>query len=49
MNSWSAIFSGNFTKVAQVNFIDGKWIGFWSYKVFLSLIYAMYMTNKNMK
>ena len=49
MNSWSDIFLGDFTKVAQVNFTDGKWIRFWSYKVFLSFIYAMYMANKNMK
>lgn len=49
MNSWRAILDGDFVKVAEVNFSNGKWIQFWSYKVFLSLVYGMYMTNKNMK
>ncbi|WP_439131798.1 hypothetical protein [Polaribacter sp.] len=49
MNSWREIFAGDFTKVAEVNFNNGKWITFWGYKVFLSLVYGIYMTNKNMK
>ncbi len=49
MNSWREIFAGDFTKVAEANFTNGKWIQFWSYKVVLSLFYGMYMTNKNMK
>lgn len=49
MNSWRSILDGDFVKVAEVNFSNGKWIQFWSYKVFLSLVYGMYMTNKNMK
>lgn len=49
MNSWRDIFAGDFTKVAQVNFNDGKWITFWGYKIFLSFAYGLYMTNKNMK
>ena len=49
MNSWRDIFAGDFTKVAETNFTNGKWIQFWSYKVFLSCVYGMYMTNKNMK
>jgi len=49
MNSWRKIFAGDFAKVAETNFINGKWIQFWSYKVFLSFVYGLYMTNKNMK
>lgn len=49
MNSWRDILAGDFAKVVEVNFANGKWIQFWSYKVVLSLFYGMYMTNKNMK
>lgn len=49
MNSWRDILAGDFTKVAEANFNNGKWISFWGYKVVLSLFYGMYMTNKNMK
>ncbi|WP_397445209.1 hypothetical protein [Polaribacter sp. R77954] len=49
MNSWREIFAGDFIKLVEDNFSNGKWIQFWSYKVFLSLVYGMYMTNKNMK
>ena len=49
MNSWREIFAGDFAKVAEVNFNNGKWISFWTYKVLFSLGYGIYMTNKNMK
>lgn len=49
MNSWSDIFAGDFAQVLETNFNKGKWIQFWSYKVFLSFFYGIYMTNKNMK
>ncbi len=49
MSSWREIFAGDFAKVAEVNFNDGKWLQFWSYKIIFSLFYGMYMTNKNMK
>ncbi|MHB0754785.1 hypothetical protein [Polaribacter sp. M15] len=49
MNSWRDVFAGDFIKLINDNFSDGKWMTFWGYKVFLSLVYGMYMTNKNMK
>ena len=49
MNSWRDIFGGDFAKVAEMNFSEGKWIQFWSFKVVLSLFYGIYITNKNMK
>ena len=49
MNSWRDIFTGDFNKLIEDNFSNGKWIQFWFYKIFLSFLYGMYMTNKNMK
>lgn len=49
MNSWRDVFAGDFIKLINDNFSDGKWMTFWGYKIFLSLVYGMYMTNKNMK
>ena len=49
INSWSAIISGDFAGVAQQNFANGKWVSFWSMKIIISIIYGLYITNKNMK
>ena len=49
MNSWEAIFAGDFGRVNEVNFSDGKWLNFWGLKVFLSAFYGSYVTNKKMK
>ena len=49
MNSWEAIFAGDFGRVFEVNFSEGKWINFWGLKVFLSTFYGIYVTNKKMK
>tara|TARA_B100000780_G_scaffold58264_3_gene37035 strand:+ start:1532 stop:1780 length:249 start_codon:yes stop_codon:yes gene_type:complete len=49
MNSWEAIFAGDFGRVNEVNFSEGKWINFWGLKVFLSAFYGIYVTNKKMK
>ena len=49
MNSWEAIFAGDFSRVNEVNFSEGKWINFWGLKVFLSAFYGIYVTNKKMK
>jgi hypothetical protein len=49
MNSWEAIFAGDFGRVNEVNFSDGKWLNFWGLKVFLSAFYGIYVTNKKMK
>ena len=48
INSWNAIFAGDFAKVNEVNFADGKWMSFWGLKVFLSAFYGLYVTNKKM-
>lgn len=49
MNSWSALVAGDFATVAEVNFSDGKWQSFFAFKIIFSTIYALYVTNKNMK
>jgi len=49
LNSLEAIFAGNFDLVNEVNFSNGKWMNFWGFKVFLSLFYGIYVTNKKMK
>ena len=48
-NNWSDIFSGDFAKVSETNFDDGKWKTFWGMKFFVSFFYGIYITNKNMK
>jgi fucose 4-O-acetylase-like acetyltransferase len=49
IESSSAIFSGDFEIVIQENFANGKWKTFFGFKVVFTAIYAMYITNKNMK
>ena len=49
MNSWREIFAGDFAKVAEVNFNEGKWIRFWGIKLIITFLYGLYTTNKNMK
>jgi hypothetical protein len=49
INSWREIFAGDFTKVAETNFTDGKWQVFFGYKIVFSVFYGLYITNKNMK
>ncbi|WP_299013082.1 hypothetical protein [uncultured Polaribacter sp.] len=49
MNSWRDIFAGDFAKVNEVNFADGKWKSFWGIKIFICFFYALWITNKKMK
>ena len=49
MNSWREIFAGDFTTVSKVNFDNGKWMRFFGIKMIISVIYGIYITNKNMK
>jgi hypothetical protein len=49
INSWREIFAGDFTAVAETNFNDGKWKNFWGIKIFITVFYGLYITNKNMK
>lgn len=49
MNSWREIFAVDFTAVAETNFNDGKWKNFWGIKIFITVFYGLYITNKNMK
>ena len=46
--SFSDIFSGDFTQVAETNFLNGKWKNFFGFKVVFSAVYGFYMTNKKM-
>ena len=48
-NSGTAIFSGDFKTVNEFNFSNKKWIRFWLSKVVISLIYGIYISNKNTK
>tara|TARA_B110000211_G_C13890222_1_gene469230 strand:- start:356 stop:604 length:249 start_codon:yes stop_codon:yes gene_type:complete len=49
MNSWREIFAGDFAAVSETNFSGGKWKNFWGIKVFITVFYGLYITNKNMK
>lgn len=49
MNSWRDIFAGDFAKVNEVNFSDGKWQRFWGIKIIISFVYAMFIAIKNTK
>lgn len=49
LNSWRDIFAGDFVKVNEVNFTNGKWKSFWGLKIVISTIYGIWVTNKNMK
>lgn len=49
MNSWRDIFAGDFAAVNDYNFADGKWIRFWGIKIVITILYGLYMTNKNIK
>jgi hypothetical protein len=49
MNSWRDIFAGDFEKVNEVNFANEKWRNFWSFKIVLSFVYALYVVLKKTK
>ena len=49
IESFSAIFSGDFATVNQENFANGQWKIFFGFKLSFTMIYAFYITNKNMK
>mgnify|MGYP000564899062 CR=1 FL=1 len=49
MNSWRDIFAGDFAKVNEVNFADGKWKRFWGFKIVLSFVYGLYIAAKKTK
>ena len=49
INSGTAIFSGDFDMVNEINFSNKKWIRFWLSKIVISLIYGIYTSNKNTK
>lgn len=49
MTSWRDIFDGNFEKVNQVNFAEGKWQRFWGFKIVISVIYGLYITIRKTK
>ena len=49
LESSGAIFSGDFESVNQENFANGKWKTFFGFKVVFTFVYALFITNKNMK
>ena len=49
MNSWRDIFAGDFAKVNEVNFSEGKWQRFWGIKIVISFGYAMFVSLKKTK
>lgn len=48
LNSWRDIFAGDFLKVNEANFTNGKWKNFWGMKLFISFFYGLYVTHKKM-
>ena len=49
MNSWRDIFAGEFGKVNEVNFSEGKWQRFFALKIIISYFYALYVALKKTK
>lgn len=49
MNNWRDIFAGDFAKVNEMNFTDGKWQRFWGFKIVISVVYGMYITIRKTK
>lgn len=49
LNSSRDIFSGDFAKVATDNFANGEWVRFFGYKFGIAFVYALFVTNKNLK
>ena len=49
MNSWREIFAGDFAKVNEVNFSEGKWQRFFALKIIISYFYALYIAIKKTK
>ena len=49
MNSWRDIFAGDFAAVNDYNFADGKRERFWGIKIVITILYGLYMANKNIK
>ncbi|WP_370425018.1 hypothetical protein [Tenacibaculum dicentrarchi] len=49
VNSGSALFSGDFETVNNINFSEGKWHRFWLTKLTVSVLYAIYVVNKKTK
>jgi hypothetical protein len=49
MNSSREIFSGDFAKVNEANFSDGKWKTFFGFKIIFTAFYGLYIINKKKK
>ncbi|WP_370397872.1 hypothetical protein [Tenacibaculum dicentrarchi] len=49
VNSGSALFSGDFETVNNINFSEGKWQVFWLTKIIVSILYAIYTVAKKTK
>ena len=48
-NSFSDILNFDLEAVNEKNFTDGKWQKFVGTKAIVSLLYSMFVTNRNMK
>ncbi|MAD96141.1 MAG: hypothetical protein CMB99_02330 [Flavobacteriaceae bacterium] len=49
MNSWRDIVAGDFAAVNEYNFSEGKWMRFWGIKIVITILYGLFMANKNVK
>lgn len=47
--TWSDFFSGNWKAVYEYHFANKRWVRFLLQKGVVSVLYAMYVANKNMK
>jgi len=48
-NSFSSIIDFNIEAIKNENFTEGKWKSFFISKFVISLLYGMWVTNRNMK
>tara|TARA_R110002073_G_scaffold40547_5_gene115326 strand:- start:486001 stop:486249 length:249 start_codon:yes stop_codon:yes gene_type:complete len=49
INSFSDIFKFDMAAIEETNFADGLWKRFFLSKLIISILYGMWVTNRNMK
>ncbi|MGB7784486.1 MAG: hypothetical protein WBL27_00145 [Salinimicrobium sp.] len=46
ISHFQAIFSGDFAKIYEDEWADGKWVNYFLIKIVISVVYAIYMTSR---
>ncbi|MET2983686.1 hypothetical protein [Aureibaculum conchae] len=49
LNSFSAIIGADWAKIMEDNFYHGKWKLFFATKIMVSILYGLWVTNRNVK